>query len=69
MDKIAKIYDVKNKTYKIDVKNVVIIEVEYFEIIKSLQKFWLYEKQYKNRNNKLISQINQHGKLMRAWGF
>lgn len=41
-----------------DDKNIVILRVEYFEVIKFLQRRQLYEEQHKNRNSKLILWIN-----------
>lgn len=49
---IAKIFNIYNKIYKTDEKNVVILKIKYFKIIKIFLKFYLYKKQYKNKDNK-----------------
>lgn len=45
MNKIAKAYNIGDKTHQIDKKNINIYKIKYFEVIKSFQKLWLYKKQ------------------------
>lgn len=45
VNEIAKAYSIENRTYKTNKKDIIIFKVEYFEIIKSLQKLWLYKEQ------------------------
>lgn len=52
INKIVKIYSINNKTYKINKKDIIIFRIRYFIEIKAFQKYYLYKKQYKNRNNK-----------------
>lgn len=55
VDKIVKAYSVENTTHDKDEKNDIIPRVRYFEMIKSVQKLWLYEEQQENRDSELIS--------------
>lgn len=58
VNEIAKAYSIESRTYETDKKDIIIFRVEYFEIIKSLQKLWLYKEQQNKKDSKLISQIN-----------
>lgn len=44
INKIFKVYNIDNKTYKINKKNIIIFNIGYFKIIKIFQKFYLYNK-------------------------
>lgn len=50
------------KTYNINKKNIIILKIKYFKIIKYFQKFYLYKKKFKNRNNKYYILINKKNK-------
>lgn len=39
MDKIAKASSIDNRFHKIDEKNIVILKIRYFEVIKAFQKY------------------------------